>query len=73
MKKPRRPLPPSCSQCRPYNGLYRNWGTDDAVRLARCDCPRGKALAMGPRWGKPAKKKPAPAADGKHAATGGDE
>jgi hypothetical protein len=33
--------------------------------MGRCDCPRGRALAMGANWGKPPKKKtaaaPAPA------------
>ena len=54
-RKPRPPLPPSCEQCRPYDGAWRNYGTTDKPRLARCDCARGKALGMGRKWGKPAK------------------
>ncbi len=43
---PKRPLPPACRECRPYDGAWRDTGHG----LQRCDCARGKALAMGPRW-----------------------
>lgn len=63
------PLPPSCHLCAPFGGLYRNFGTDDAPRMARCDCARGKALGLGTKWGKPPKKRKGPAVfDGKAAA-----
>ena len=65
-RKKRPPLPPACHLCAQYSGLYRNFGTEEAPRMARCDCARGKALAMGTRWGKPEKKRPAPS-DGKAA------
>ena len=43
MKKPAVPLPPPCSECRPYGGRWRS--TD--VGLGRCVCPRGVMLAAG--------------------------
>lgn len=54
----RPPLPPSCALCRLYGGTWRNYGTDEAPQLARCDCARGKALAMGARWGRKPKPRP---------------
>lgn len=62
--KKRRPLPPACDYCRPQGGL---WIETEPHRLAsgavlmglrRCDCPRGRALAMGPKWGKQPKNTP---------------
>lgn len=71
MKKKRPPLPPACAMCRPHGGHHRNYGTDDAPQMARCDCARGKALGMGTKWGRPPKKAPARKAvyDGKAAAS----
>lgn len=58
-------LPPSCSLCRPFGGLWRR-----GLRggLERCDCPRGLAiLASAPKR----KRKPRVLAyDGRKAATG---
>ena len=59
VKKKRPPLPPACALCRPHGGHHRNYGTDDAPQMARCDCPRGKALGMGTKWGREPKKAPA--------------
>lgn len=41
-RKPKPPLPPSCSECKPNDGAWRR----DAYTggLERCDCPRGQAL-----------------------------
>jgi hypothetical protein len=55
-KSKRPPLPPSCALCRPHGGLWRDYGTADKPQLDRCDCPRGKALGLGTRWGKPPRK-----------------
>ena len=44
MKKPAPPLPPACSQCRLYGGI---WQELPGGALARCGCPRGRALAAG--------------------------
>lgn len=60
MKRHRPPLPPACSLCRPFEGTHRNYGTEDAPQMARCDCDRGKALAMGTRWGRPKKQTNSP-------------
>ena len=49
--KPRRRLPPACRECRPYDGAWRDTGHG----LQRCACPRGRALAMGPKWDKQSK------------------
>ena len=53
-RKARRPLPPPCSLCSPYGGLWRLAGPDAFESgLERCDCPRGRALAAGPVWHRP--------------------
>lgn len=49
--KGRRPLPPACRECRPHDGAWRDTGRG----LERCDCPRGRALAMGPKWNRTTK------------------
>jgi len=51
-RKTKRPLPPSCSLCRPLGG---NWRQNDDGSVERCDCPRGRALAAGPAWNRPDK------------------
>ena len=68
----RPPLPPSCALCRPYEGRYRNYGTEDVPRMGRCDCARGQALAMGAKWGRKPKQKKIQF-DGKEAAQGGNQ
>lgn len=70
-RKQKPPLPPACHLCRPHGGLWRNYGSEDTPRMDRCDCPRGKALGMGTKWGKPPKKRaPAPA---QYDRTGGEK
>jgi len=44
-KKSKAPLAPGCTHCRPYRGLWRNYGTLEKPRLERCDCERGRELA----------------------------
>ncbi len=70
-KLKRRPLPPACSLCRPYGGLWRNYGTAGLPVLKRCECERGVSLSMGLAWHRKGSKKAKGAAnDGKAAAAG---
>lgn len=62
--------PPACSLCSPYGGLYRNWGTETAPKLDRCDCARGKALGLGAKWGRKPRKRKGPGFDGRAAGAG---
>jgi hypothetical protein len=61
MRSKRRPetikrseLPPSCADCRPYQGRWRR--ANDGG-LERCSCARGRALAAGLK--RKRKRKPA--------------
>lgn len=68
--KNRPPLPPPCANCGPTGGAWRNWGTEEAPRMDRCDCARGKALGLGKKWGAVPRKKRTAVFDGKAAAQG---
>lgn len=61
-------LPPSCSECRPYDGA---WRLADGGGFERCYCPRGRAL-LHYRRGKPKPQAPL-GFDGKMAGTGEDK
>ncbi len=73
-RAPRPPLPPACALCRPYAGRFRNYGTEEAPQMARCDCARGKALGLGARWGKKQRPaRPRTTYDGKALASSNEE